>query len=216
MCLTTIAVSVSGERGGETASIRCHYFDCIFNRNAIIASRFRIANICQTAEVEAVTTVSRKLLRLQALTDASDGAHPTKHSDPSTTASPAPAVNHMGYNRIPILNKKCADNESDSHACHLFESCTSSFLQLLEEIEYKLARNASEIEAHRGSPQLLDDIVNVRVAFYVGFVLGSIIGAIILCMLQQLCVYMCRGLSQCVSRESKQGNVGANPIQVSV
>lgn len=187
----------------------------------IIVSRFRIANISQTAEVEAVTTVSRKLQRLQALTainetDASDGAYPTKHSDSSTTASPAPAVNHMGYNRIPILNKKCADNESDSHACHLFESCTSSFLRLLEEIEYKLARNASEIKAHRGSPQLLDDIVNVRVAFYVGFVLGSIIGAIILCMLQQLCVYMCRGLSQCVPRESKQGNVGANPIQVSV
>lgn len=94
----------------------------------------------------------------------------------------------MGYNRIPVLNKKCADNETDSHACHLFEACSSSLLMLLDEIEYKRTRNASNLKWDCGSPQSLDDIVNVRVAFYGGFLLGTIIGVIILYVVRQLCV----------------------------
>lgn len=147
---------------------------------------------------------SQKSQRLQASTTTKTsndnfGSLSSSHNGPTTITINLPDTNHSSYNRIPILNKKCAANESGSHACQLFESCTSSFLQLLEEIEYKLMSNSS-------SPQPLDDVVNVRIAFYVGFVLGSIISSIILCVLQQLCVCMCRRLSERVPREPKQRN----------
>lgn len=191
------------------------------NSIKIIQSRFSSSSIARAtnsdsiARVEAVTTISRKSQRLQALTsingtDASQMQSNNKNnsnnnnnqSGANGTGTPSSAVNHRGYNRIPVLNKKCADNETDSRACHLFETCASSLLLLLEEVEYKLIRNSSDSRAHCGPPQSLDVIINVRVAFYGGFILGTIIGVIILYVVKQLCV--CVFTSQCGTKEQKR------------
>lgn len=181
----------------------------------VIPPILHIIPIVNIARVETLTTVSRKSQRLQALTsinatDANSMQSTNNNSQPNVlngTATPTrAAVNHRGYSRIPVLNKKCADNETDSHACHLFETCASSLLLLLEEVEYKLTRSSSsDLKSHCGGPQSLDDIINVRTAFYGGFILGSIIGVIILYVLKQLCV--CMFISICGTKDQKQSKL---------
>lgn len=157
-----------------------------------------------------MTSVSRKSQRLQALTSIngsdSSSMQPNKNTNHSSglngTGTPSKNVNHRGYSRIPVLNKKCADNETDSHACHLFETCASSLVLLLEEVENKLVRSSDNLKSHCGAPQSLDDIINVRVAFYSGFILGTIIGVIVLYVVKLLCV--CLFVSLCGTKEQKR------------
>lgn len=161
--------------------------------------------------------ISRKSQRYQALTtiNGTSSGH-TQAVNPIglTSTTTPPNANHMGYNRIPVLNKKCADNETDSHACHLFEACSSSLLMLLDEIEYKRTRNASNLKWDCGSPQSLDDIVNVRVAFYGGFLLGTIIGVIILYVVRQLCVCIFAPKRTSNQLKQRKSHIHTHTIQV--
>lgn len=102
--------------------------------------------------------------------------------------------NNHSYNKIPVLNKKCMENETNLHACHLFETCSKSLSLLLEEVDHKLLLKHNNMNTNCNLMNLHNwsEFVTIQMAFYGGLFLGAMIGAIILFMMKLIydCIVM--------------------------